>query len=235
LAGSPIISVVDSRLRGYLGLGHRSNSYVRSRCGRKLHTGNLSRYWNYMLQKMDADQSRGITALLQGMDDIGYRLRWTPLDMMRSGTRRERRLGRLLAGRPPMLRRIDGLSHREYEALGCVVCKMAGASRTHLTPPGNEGGIDFLALVTLPAQCRLFGPRRGPLRIIGQSKRYKGPVSVGDVRNFITTIENVRKRQPSVEPHVPARFRAAPRIYVWLSWLPEWSRKHCSRSRHHYS
>jgi Restriction endonuclease len=171
--------------------------------------GSLNRYWNYLLQKIDVNQSRGITALLQVADDIAYRLRWTPLQMIRSETRRDRRLGTLLGGRPQMLRRMDGLSPREYEALGCVACQLVGASRIHLTPPGNEGGIDFFALVPLPAQCHLFGPRRGPLRIVGQSKRYEAPVSVGAVRDFITTVENVRKRQPPVESHVPPWFRAA--------------------------
>ena len=102
-----------------------------------------------------------------------------------------------------------GFSYRQYEALGIVVCELIGASKTYLTPPGNEGGIDFFALMALPSKFHLFRQSRGPLRIVGQSKQHKSPVAVGDVRDFITALDNVRKRQPTVEPHVPTWFRAA--------------------------
>jgi hypothetical protein len=171
--------------------------------------GNLRKYWNYLLAKIDTDQSRGINSLLTVADEVMHRLRWMPVDMIRSGERGERRRGSLLWGRRHMLRQIDSMSHREYEALGCVILELGGASRFRLTPAGNEGGVDFFALVPVPAQCHLFEARRSPLRVVGQSKRYETPVSVGHVRDFITTLDNVRKGQRSVEPHVPAWFRAA--------------------------
>ena len=86
---------------------------------------------------------------------------------------------------------------------------MVGATRTYLTQPGNEGGVDFFALIPAPGRCHLFSGTSGPLRIVGQSKRYDSPVEVGRVRDFITTLENVKKRQPSVESHVPNWFRTA--------------------------
>jgi hypothetical protein len=113
------------------------------------------------------------------------------------------------ASRSRFLRSIDGLTAREYEALACVASSCAGADKVHLTPPGNEGGVDFFALIRNPARCHVFEQSRSPLRVIGQCKMYSSPVSVDKVRQFIQTISSVCNQSALTEQHVPAWFRGA--------------------------
>ncbi len=90
-----------------------------------------------------------------------------------------------------------------------MVCRFSGARETLLTPAGSEGGIDFFALIDVPGKCHLFSGATGPLRVVGQSKKYSSAADLGVVRDFITAIENVRKRQPSVERRIPLWFRTS--------------------------
>src|SRR5690606_14181401 len=112
-------------------------------------------------------------------------------------------------GRSSFLRSIDTLSDREYEALACVVSSCAGADKVRLTPPGNEGGVDFFALIRNPARCHVFQHTRSPLRVIGQCKKYSGTVGVDKVRQFIQTINSVCNQSALTEAHVPPWFRTA--------------------------
>jgi len=105
---------------------------------------------------------------------------------------------------------IDGLNDREYEALACVSLGLVGASETFLTPPGNEGGVDFFALLPSLGRCHLFAGGHYPLRIIGQSKKYASAVEAGEFKEFLTTIEEVKHGgQSKTEKIVPPWFRAA--------------------------
>lgn len=169
----------------------------------------LHRFWNFLLEKSDHDSRRGISSTFEVLESSSYRLRWTPRILSRSSDRRNRTRGLKLVTRPLLLEIIDSLSDREYEALGCVVSVLAGATHTKLTPRGNEGGVDFFALIEQPARCHLFSGSSGPLRVIGQTKRYGNRVSLGEMRDFITTITLVQKRHPDTERHVPTWFRTA--------------------------
>jgi hypothetical protein len=108
-----------------------------------------------------------------------------------------------------ILRTLDAITDREYEALGCVVSEVIGASHVHLTPNGKEGGIDFFALVISPSPCHLLVGTTAPLRIVGQSKKYATAIEDEKVKSFITTLSDVHRLSPTVEPHVPTWFRAA--------------------------
>jgi len=104
---------------------------------------------------------------------------------------------------------IDSLTDREFEALACVALRLAGASETRLTPPSNEGGVDFFALITSPAHSHLFSGSTHPLRIIGQSKKYSGPVQVGAFKEFLKTIDEVKYGgEPKTERIVPPWFHS---------------------------
>lgn len=111
--------------------------------------------------------------------------------------------------RSGFLRSIDRLSDREYEALACLVSSCAGADKVHLTPPGNEGGVDFFAIIRNPARCHVFQHSRSPLRVIGQCKKYSNAVGVDKVRQFIQTIASVCNQSALTEAHVPPWFRTA--------------------------
>lgn len=167
----------------------------------------LHTFWNYLLEKINHDYMRGISLTFEILESSSYLLKWTPHILTRSPDKKERLRGLKLMARPSLLRLIDGLNEREYEALGCVVSILAGGTHIKLTPRGGEGGVDFFALIEQPGRCHLFSGRSGPLRIIGQTKKYGNPVSPGEMRDFITTITNVQKRHPDVEKHVPTWFR----------------------------
>jgi hypothetical protein len=108
-----------------------------------------------------------------------------------------------------MLAEIDAMTDREYEALGCVVSELLGASHIHLTPKTGEGGIDFFSMLTTPNFCHLFSGTTGPLRIIGQCKKHTSAVQDSHVRDFVTTLGDVHRQNPNVERHVPTWFRRA--------------------------
>lgn len=108
---------------------------------------NATRYWNDLCKVSEALGDRGIQCLIDVIDNPSRRFRTTDCGLRASATKRDRACGLRLPTRASILRMIDGLNDRQYEALACVASKAIGASRTHLTPPGNEGGIDFLALI----------------------------------------------------------------------------------------
>jgi hypothetical protein len=169
----------------------------------------FQKFWNFLLEKIDCDSRRGVSCIFAILDSSSYRLRWIPHSLMRSSKRRERARGLKLVTRPVLLEAIDSLSAREYEALACVISTFAGATKTKLTPRRKEGGIDFLALIEQHGHCHLFSGATGPLRLIGQSKKYGNPLEAGEIRDFITTIDNVRKCHPDIERHIPGWFRSA--------------------------
>lgn len=116
------------------------------------------------------------------------------------------RLSGRLGLRPHIYKMIDVMDDRSYEALCCVVCKTIGVNKVYLTPPGNEGGIDFVALIETRQRLPGFGGLN-KFKIIGQAKKYEGTVTVGDVRDFNDTLSDVRRLSPPVKDHLPDWFR----------------------------
>jgi predicted helicase len=105
---------------------------------------------------------------------------------------------------------IDALDDREYEALGCVVSQLGGASETFLNPGRNDAGIDFFARIPSPSHCHLFGGGIHPLRIVAQCKKYKTAVQGDKVDAFITTIQKVKHRgETKIEARIPIWFHEA--------------------------
>lgn len=164
------------------------------------------KYWNWIAQQVDDDLRAGLKPCFRLLDPGLRRCAWLPWAFSQSTDNKERKLARLLRARPQIQLGIDGLNDREYEALSCVVCELIGTPEVHLTPAGNEGGIDFLATLRLTGLPHIFSGMNGAVRIVGQCKQYKVPVQVDRVEQFIKTIENVRHRAPRVNPHLPAWF-----------------------------
>ena len=169
---------------------------------------NLNVFWSYILAAQDDDERRGINRVLSIFDPAARLLRWYEA---KSGSdlKQARKLLKL-RHRPAFLTMIDELTSREYEALACVAMKLIGASEVSLTPAGTEGGVDFFALVPMPARCHLFAGGNNPVRIIGQSKKYTNPVQVDKFKEFLTTISEVKHRgEPKTERVVPPWFHSA--------------------------
>jgi len=178
---------------------------------------NGKRHWNALMQRLDDDKKLGRSPLLQIEDMMSRRFSWVPRNISAIGSAREKQKAHRLSSRPLILQMIDDLTDREYEALGCVISKMIGASHTLLTHRGNEGGVDFFALINIPAKCHVFGGYCRPLRVIGQAKKYQGKVQVDEIRELITTIQDIQYRNPTIEPLVPTWFRTAHGLLVgWL-------------------
>lgn len=166
---------------------------------------NAKSVWSYLLRAQEEEERRGISRIFHIVDATALTLRWCSP----SGHGRTARHAAKLRHRPAMLSMIDALSDREFEVLACVSLRLAGATETVLTPPGNEGGVDFFALIPSPAQCHLFSGGSHPLRIIGQSKKYSSAVQVGRFKEFLKTIDEVKHGgEPKTEAVIPPWFHA---------------------------
>jgi hypothetical protein len=170
-------------------------------------TKNVKRLWNDLLESLGLDKRLGRAQTFHVVDPFARRLQWIPSANTTTRTSRERVWHLKLRSLPYMLRMIDGLSPREYEALGCFVAEMVGAEQFKLTPSGNEGGIDFFALINNPAKCHLLAGECRPLRIVGQSKKYSTRIESNKVKEFIQTLNELKEQNPTVERHVPTWFR----------------------------
>ena len=168
---------------------------------------NAARRWNGFISQLEQLHKRGIVPLLVELDSVARTGRFVYSDPNSRDVSRERALRSVI--RPLFLRAIDALDNREYEALACVIAQYAGADRVYLTPPGNEGGVDFFALIRSPGRTHIFSANSAPIRIIGQCKKYKQSINVDRLRQFRQTISDVCHQSELIEQHVPSWFRSA--------------------------
>lgn len=169
---------------------------------------NSRRYWNWFREEIDTSIARGLYPTFVVKDERSRRISWFAKDLVPIAATKEKQKAVLLCTRPYALSTIDELDDRDYEALGCVVCRLLGARDVILTRKGNEGGVDFFASIILPARSHILFGTNGPLRIIGQCKKYSSKVQIEKVRGFITTMNDVKHQSPHIEDLVPAWFRA---------------------------
>jgi hypothetical protein len=176
---------------------------------------NTSACWNYIFKHEAANQRRGLSPIFSPVSSHDKVIEWCPYGT--DSKTNSQRKNALLRHRPALLRALDSVTDREYEIVGCVVSELIGASRVHLTPRGNEGGVDFFALLPSPSTCHVFLGNAAPLRIVGQSKNYKKAADHDHVKGFTSTLNDIFTQSPRVEKHVPAWFRATPGPIVgWL-------------------
>lgn len=105
---------------------------------------NANVFWRYLLSRQEEQRTRGLFSPFEVLDETAQTLCWCGVGVPKSASAQELRALLRLRHRPAMLRMMDGLNDRQYEALGCVISKFAGASHVSLTPRGSEGGVDFL-------------------------------------------------------------------------------------------
>lgn len=104
---------------------------------------------------------------------------------------------------------ISSISDRDYEKLGGVLMQRLGATRVHITPSGNEYGIDFLAIVPAYSRSSLFVSGGRGLRIVGQSKLYKTAVQREKIQAFNDTMSSIRNNRSEMLCIIPAWFRSS--------------------------
>ncbi|WP_353163320.1 restriction endonuclease [Salinisphaera shabanensis] len=171
---------------------------------------NQTRLWNALKKQQKLDISLGRYCLFRITDNSGMKAIWRRSLGIGTLSTATLRIETRWRARPHLLAAIDVLSDRQYEALGCVTSKLVGADYIHLTPPGNEGGIDFLCRIPAPARTHIFGGAHSPIRVVGQCKKYKSKVGVEKIRDFAKTLDDVRHRAQHLEQIVPHWFRSTP-------------------------
>lgn len=157
------------------------------------------RIWSRLIRRLDEEANKGIYPTFKVIDADRFELAWFP--MMKEDDDSQLKQKKLrLACRGEILNYIDEdeVSSRAYEALGCVICQLAGASRWHLTPPGNEFGIDFLAVLPSFGKTHLFPHAHKQIRIVGQSKKWSSRIKRDEVRLLADTLDDIRKRNQRI-------------------------------------
>ncbi len=166
----------------------------------------LKRYWNWFTLEIDQQRRRGIVPYFSTVGGGTNAFSHTANSLLSSSDENDQFRGRLATSRPDILRQLDQLNDRQYEAMACIACKAIGARVQVLTPPGNEGGIDFIASLPLRNSSHIFSSTGSDIRIVGQCKKYQSPAAVDRVENFLHTMNNVRHRSERVRKHLPHWF-----------------------------
>ncbi len=177
----------------------------------------ISRYKNSIFGELLARQqkltNRGGIRTFEIVDHRRLLLKWCDT----TATERKRR--KWLRMRACVARWLDGLSDREYEfacGLGMVAL---GATKIHITPPRDEHGIDFLAIVPAYARNPYLMSRGLGVRIVGQSKKYESSAARNELYAFDRTMGGVRDNKAEYISIIPAWFRgsAAPLLPCFVS------------------
>lgn len=166
----------------------------------------LKRFWNWFKEALDEHRRRDLSPYFVIPQVTSFALACGCHHLGALADDESQSIGRYSKTRPHLLRQIDRLSDREYEALAGVVCDSLGARNFFLTPPGNEGGVDFFGTLSLPRDTYGFSSLGYELRVVGQCKKYKTPISVDRVEGFLHTMNNVRHRSGRVRNHIPTWF-----------------------------
>jgi hypothetical protein len=171
-------------------------------------TSNEKAFWNYINKENATLAEFGISAAFKPYSAISRTFDCYPLPTNSALQDWHRALK--LRSRPSILREIDVLSDRQYEALGAYVLESIGADKVSVTPHGGEGGVDFYASIGRVDSNLLIGSVTSPIRVVGQSKRYSEALQSGAFKEFLTTLEEVRHMsQPKTTAHIPTWFKAA--------------------------
>jgi hypothetical protein len=165
--------------------------------------------WSKLVRRLDQESNRGLEPTFKILNAASFELSWFPainaLDSQSVKLKKAR-----LAFKGEILDEIDTLNSREYEALGCLVCELSGATKWHLTPPGNDKGIDFLAVVPAFGKAHVFPSIKNEIRIVGQSKKWDTAVRRDKLEYLAdTTVDGFRKKSQTIIsklPNLPAWF-----------------------------
>ncbi|HCW61845.1 restriction endonuclease [Sphingobium lactosutens] len=111
--------------------------------------------------------------------------------------------------RASVARWLHGLDDRSYEIASAYAMKSLGASKVHVTPKGDEFGMDFLALVPAFTKSPLFVSGARGVRIVGQSKKYSHPVAREKIQSFNDLIGSIKNNKAELIPLLPSWFRSS--------------------------
>ncbi|MGP8438932.1 restriction endonuclease [Paraburkholderia fungorum] len=167
---------------------------------------NLRRFWNWLKEAIDDHRRRNLSPYFVIPQPSSFALACGAQHLSQFADPESQVAGRYSRLRPHLLRQIDRLSDRQYEALAGIACRSLGASNFYLTPAGNEGGVDFFATLAISKSDNAPSSLGHELRVVGQCKKYKTPVPVDRVEGFLQTMSNIRHRSARVASHIPTWF-----------------------------
>jgi hypothetical protein len=167
--------------------------------------------WSQIVVRLDEESRKGLYPTFEIIDANRFELAWFPRpkrnDDIRVVDKKQR-----LACRGEILDFIDSkknVNARAYEAIGCVIARLAGATQWHLTPSSNDFGIDFLALLPAFSSGHLFPHVNKHVRIVGQSKKWSDPIERDQVDLLANRMEDIRRRNSRVVEALPLWFITA--------------------------
>ena len=167
---------------------------------------NGNRIWNALRRQIEDHKGRKLFPAFSEVPGDWRRLFCYPQHVPYGLSKKAKHERVRFRSRTHILRWIEHLEPREYEAVSGLACKLSGASHLCLTRQKNEQGVDFLAVVPSFGKSRLLNGATGPIRIVGQSKKYSNSVQVDKLRDFSTTLNLVRHRNTKVSKILPPWF-----------------------------
>lgn len=161
----------------------------------------VNRLWNSYKKQYEEDVSNGIVPLFSIVNNYEKKVRWIGKNLDTDLRREYYKI------RPELYKFFDKLNDREYEVMSCVICDLLGADKISLTAPGNEGGVDFFARISFPQKAHFLFGTKGPIRIVGQCKKYANRDNVGHMKEFVTTMNNVYNKSYRAGKILPDWFK----------------------------
>lgn len=201
-----VVSACIAEIYGYE--GQRVNAII-SRQGREI--------WNKFKQQQELDIGRNRNPPLCCVDDLLYSCHLPSQSRFHAVTQQDSL--NLLKARPLIIKLLDEFNSRQYEGAICVALLLAGAKKVHLTPEGNEGGVDFFALIEGATGTHLFGKSTQAVRVVGQTKKYENRETITRFNCFPTILNNVQHLTGRVVEVMPSWFRVerGPIIGLYLA------------------
>ena len=169
-------------------------------------SNNTNKLWNDLRKKIEEDKSRGLYPTFSEVTADLKRLFWYPNYFPHKVSKRDRQKRLRIRSRIHILKAIQALDSRQYEALSVLACKLSGASDYCLTPRADEYGVDFFAVIPSVGKSHLFNGGTGPIRIVGQSKMHSSAVSRRTIQQFVTTLNMILQRSEYVKELIPNWF-----------------------------
>lgn len=181
----------------------------------KYYDANVNKLWNYILKQQEEDYTQKKIEPIFTVVSSTTRTIKCYLNESFSTTTNPRFT--FLQSRPLVLNEIDLINPRQYEALSIYLCKLLDANNVFLTPSGNEAGIDFIATIKFSEESHYLFGANGPIRIIGQCKKYSTAVQVDKIKEFNTTLNDVYHLTAKMRTVLPSWFMQAKGIIVgWI-------------------
>lgn len=166
----------------------------------------LKSYWNDIKVLNQEDMKRGIKPQFIIEDEISKKVSYY-LSQERLSLPLKKAI--LLRSRTSILKKIDSLNPRKYEALSCLIMQLLGARDVLLTASGNEAGIDSLCAIKFGEGSHYLFGANGPVRVICQCKKYSTPVQVKEIKEFNSTLDDIHHLTEKVRDILPDWFRAS--------------------------